>query len=471
MNKDLLLEKIRSGAELTRHEQLSLAIALSVPAMLAQLVQIMMNYIDAAMVGTLGAQASASIGLVSTSTWLFGGLCHSVVAGFCVQVAHQIGANRFDEARHILRQSLLFSLLFSITMAGIGISIAPYLPHWLGGTDEICSDASWYFGFFAGMLPIMILMTLSAGMLRSSGNIKVPSILMATACVLDVIFNWIFIFHFEMGVKGAALGTAVAFLIVSIIMVGYLLLRSEELSLWIHRDDPKPAAGRFDFSLFIFTFSTRTLRKWWHIAWPMSAEHFVMCGAQIASTVIIAPLGTIAIAANTFGIIVESLCYMPGHGVADAATTLVGQSLGAQRQPLARSFARITVLLGMGVMTVMGIIMFIFAPEVMSLMTPDSSVQDLTAQVLRIEAFAEPMYAASIVCYGVFVGAGDTLIPCGMNLGSIWVIRITLALLFTKVLGLGLMGYWIAMALELCFRGTIFLIRLRGNSWTKKIKL
>jgi len=471
MNKDLLLEKIRQGAEMSRKEQMLLAVALSVPAMLAQLMQIMMNYIDAAMVGTLGAQASASIGLVSTSTWLFGGLCHSVVAGFCVQVAHQIGANRFEEARHILRQSLLFALLFSITMALVGVGISPHLPHWLGGTEEICKDASWYFGIFASMLPIMIMMTLAAGMLRSSGNVKIPSILMATACVLDVIFNWLFIFQFNLGVRGAAFGTALAFLLVSVVMVSYLLISSKELSLWKHHDDPNPKEGKNIFHFSLFTFNLRIIRKWWHIAWPMSAEHFVMCGAQIASTVIIAPLGTIAIAANTFGIIVESLCYMPGHGVADAATTLVGQSLGAQRQPLARSFAKITVTLGIAVMTFMGLIMFVFAPEVMSLMTPDESVQALTSQVLRIEAFAEPMYAASIVCYGVFVGAGDTLIPCGMNLASIWVVRISLAIVFTKVLGLGLVGYWIAMALELCFRGTIFLFRLRGHSWMSKLKM
>ena len=215
----------------------------------------------------------------------------------------------------------------------------------------------------------------------------------------------------------------------------------------------------------------RILKKWWHIAWPMGAEHFVMCAAQIASTIIIAPLGTIAIAANAFGIIIEGLCYMPGFGIADAATTLVGQSIGAQRTPLARSFARISVGMGMIVMTVMGIIMFIGAPYVMALMTPDLEVQALTTYVLRIEAFAEPMFAAAIVSYGAFVGAGDTLVPCGMNLASVWLVRISLALIFTKVLGYGLVGYWIAMAIELGIRGTIFLLRLRSGSWTVKMRI
>ena len=123
--------------------------------------------------------------------------------------------------------------------------------------------------------------------------------------------------------------------------------------------------------------------------------------------------------------------------------------------------------MGVAVMTILGVIMYITAPSLMTLMTPDITVQQLTTQILRIEAFAEPMFAASIVAYGVFVGAGDTLMPCAMNLGSIWAVRITLAILLSSTMGL--QGVWIAMAIELCFRGVIFLIRLHGDCWMKKI--
>jgi Na+-driven multidrug efflux pump len=104
----------------------------------------------------------------------------------------------------------------------------------------------------------------------------------------------------------------------------------------------------------------------------------------------------------------------------------------------------------------------------MQFMTPDVLVQKLTTTVLRIEAFAEPMFAASIVCYGVFVGAGDTKVPCAMNLGSIWIVRITLAALLAGTYGL--VGVWIAMAIELTFRGIIFLVRLHGNAWLNKFE-
>ena len=190
-----------------------------------------------------------------------------------------------------------------------------------------------------------------------------------------------------------------------------------------------------------------------------------MCSAQIASTLIVAPLGTIAIAAHSFAITAESLCYMPGYGTGDAATTLVGQSVGARRPKLTVSFARISVSIGMIVMTIMGVLLYFFAYDMMAILTPDEAVRELGTTVLRIEAFAEPMFAASIVCYGAFVGAGDTFIPSAMNLFSMWAVRLTTAYFLSQEYGL--VGVWIAMCLELCFRGLIFLIRLFWGKWFK----
>ena len=216
-----------------------------------------------------------------------------------------------------------------------------------------------------------------------------------------------------------------------------------------------------------FLLRKTTVRKALHIGLPMGIEHAVICGAQIMTTVIVAPLGIFSIAANSFAITAESLCYMPGYGIADAATTLVGQSLGAGRRDLTRRFARITVLMGMTIMGLMGVIMYLAAPVIIGVMTPDAEVLSLGVMALRIEAFAEPMFAAAIVAYGVFVGAGSTIIPCVMNFFSIWAVRLTLAASLAP--SMGLKGVWLAMCIELCFRGLIFLIRLEKGNWMKKI--
>lgn len=462
-----LLALIREGRPMTLGQQIHLTVMLSVPAVVAQLSSIVMQYIDAAMVGSLGAEEAAAIGLVSTTTWLFWGLCIASSTGFSVQVAHRIGAGDMQGARNVLRQAVTSTTLFSFALAAIGVAISGVLPEWLGGDVSIHHDASLYFLIFSLFLPALQLNFLAGGMLRCSGNMRIPSLLGVVMCVLDVIFNFFLIFPTRhavvagidifipgagLGVEGAALGTVAAETVVATIQMWYLCTHSSELKLTKEKDSFRPQVN--------------ILKKALRIGLPMGLEHVVICGAQIMTTVIVAPLGVFAIAANSFAITAESLCYMPGYGISDAATTLVGQSVGAKRRRLTRSFAFITVFMGMIIMGLMGLLMYIFAPQIIGLMTPVEEIRSLGIMVLRIEAFAEPMFAASIVAYGVFVGAANTLVPCLMNFFSIWAIRLSLAALLAPTMGLK--GVWIAMCIELCFRGIIFLIRLFKRNWMTK---
>ena len=215
-----------------------------------------------------------------------------------------------------------------------------------------------------------------------------------------------------------------------------------------------------------FTPQRTTLRTALNIGTPIGVQHTLMSFAQIFVTMIVAPLGAFAIAANSFAVTAESICYMPGYGIGDAATTLVGQSVGARRWQMARQLAAVSVVLAMLIMGVMGVVLFFGAEGIMSVMTPQREIIDLGASALRIEAFAEPMFGAAIVCYGVFVGAGKTKVPAFMNLASMWGVRITLALLLVGSMGLN--GVWLAMAIELTFRGIIFLLRLHSRKWMKE---
>ena len=438
-------------------EKLRLTVLLSLPAILAQISSVAMQIIDAAMLGHLGTKESATVGLVSTTIWLFGGLCSAFAAGFSVQVAHRVGAEDLKGARNIVRQGIASVLGFCLFLMAIGLAIAPMLPRWLGAEESIWAGASEYFAIVAVALPILGLNILSAGSLRCSGNIKVPSMLNAMMCLLDVVMNYVFIFIFDLGTAGAAYGTLAAYVITMVCMMYSLAVKEKVLRFALDAE-----VGKWDFSRYIPR--KETLSKAIKIGSPISLERGVMCGAQLAITGIIAPLGSVAIAANTFGINIESVCYMPGYGISEAATTLVGQSLGAQRKDLMRSFAWISMSLGMAIMAVMGVAMWVFAPEMMGIVTSDAEVVQLGTEVLRIEAWAEPMFAASIVAYGVFVGSGKTLVPSIMNLASIWVVRLTLAVLLAP--SMGLHGVWIAMCIELCWRGAAFLFRLSRRGWS-----
>ncbi len=450
-----LLAYIRDGREMTRGEKLRLIVELSIPSILAQISATVMFFIDYAMVGHLGEQATAAVGLVETTTWLMFGLGSAVNMGFSVQVAHFIGAKDFEAARRVLRQSLVCCLLWSLMMSLICIGVHGPLPYWLGGSEAIAHDASLYF-LIVGLSGMLFQMEgLSGSMLKCSGNMKIPSAVNILMCVLDVVFNYVFIYKFDLGVKGAAIGTATAELIAASLMLYFLLCRSDMLRLVGHPGSFRPRGD--------------TIRTAFKIGAPMGLQHLLMGSAQVVSTIIVAPLGTVAIAANSMAITVESLCYMPGYGIAEAATTLVGQGIGAGQKLLTRSFAYMSVGLGIGVMTFMGMLMYVFAPELMALMSPVDAIIDLGADVLRIEAWAEPMFAATIVANGVFIGAGDTLIPAFMSLTSMWAVRLSLASMLAP--RFGLKGVWFAMATDLTVRGIVFLIRLfRGNWRNHQIK-
>ena len=448
--KQRLLQQVRDGGAMSRRDKLNLVLWLSVPAILGQLSTIVMQYIDTMMVGQLGATATASIGLVSTTCWLFGGFSASLGAGFGVLVAQHIGAKENAEARNVMRHAIIVCMSLGVLISLFCVSIHSWWPVWLGGSPEVAALSSKYFLVWSLTVPVMQLLFLSNGMLRSSGNMKVPMMMGVMMCMLDVVFNLLLIPIW--GVVGAALATTISAVITTFCSFFYLITRSPELRLVGEK-----------FSIFNFQFSI--IRRSLKIGLPMAVEHVVFCGAQIVSTMIVAPLGAVAIAANTIGVVVESLCYMPGYGIGDAASTLIGQSYGARRGDLIRSFSILTVLLGMGVMSLLGVVMYLAAPVLMAMMTPDLAVQAEGITALRIEAFAEPMYAASIVVYGVFMGLGDTLVPCILNLGSIWLVRIPLAYILAQTMGLR--GVWLAMCIELTVRGIIFLLRLRF----KKIKV
>lgn len=426
--------------------QLRLVWQLSLPAILTQITTIAMQYIDSAMVGALGADASAAIGLVASSTWLFGGVTTAVSAGFSVQVAHRIGAGEDTEARTVVRHGLAAALTLAALLALLGLGICRQLPYWLGGGAEICADASAYFLTFSLMLPFSQLNSLTAGFLQCAGDMVTPSVLNAVMCGLDMVCNALLIPHF--GVLGAGMGTALACALVSLAMAWCCCVRNAQLRL--RRGEAH-------------AFRPEILKKAFRIGAPVAVQEIAMNGAMVASTMILAPLGAAAIAANSFAVTAESLCYMPGYGVGSAATTLVGRSVGAGDAVQARRYGNICTALGGALMGCTGLLMMIFCPFVFRLLTPVAEVRTLAAQALRIGLLAEPLFGVSIAAAGALRGAGDTLVPSLLNLGSIWIVRLGLSLLLVGKLGLR--GMWIAMAIELCVRGTLMLWRQKTSKF------
>ena len=193
-SKDPLLRLIREGQPLSFRQQLQLTFQLSLPAILANASAMVMQFIDAAMVGQLGANDSASVGLMGSTSWLFEGVLSAFAAGYAVQVAHLLGAKRNSDARQVVRQAIVVCVLFSLLLAGFGLAISRPLPIWLGASPQVCANATIYFGTFMLFVPFFMIDMVASSMLRCSGNMRIPSLLNILMCVLDVIFNFLLIF-------------------------------------------------------------------------------------------------------------------------------------------------------------------------------------------------------------------------------------------------------------------------------------
>lgn len=462
LSLERLSARMRQGETIPLRDTAGVVLMLSIPSILEQIVVTAMEYIDAAMVGHIGAEATAAIGIVSSSTWLLHGVLVGLYNAFSIQIAQYLGADRQQDARGVLRQAMLFNLAAGLAAAAFGIGISGHLPGWLGADVSLQANASAYFTIWSAALPFTMAMGMYTSMLRASGDALTPGLISVLVCVLDAIFNFflinptrtlwgITVWGAGLGVPGAALGTALATVVGGLLALCILLFREGPLCI------RKPGSWKI---------TRACIRNLGKVGVPLAAERAALSSAQVLQVRIVSQLGTVAIAANSLGVSAEGLCYMAGYGIQGAAIALIGQAVGAHRKDMAKRFAWLCTLMGMGIMTLTGAGLFAFAPALMSIFTADAAVIALGARVLRIEAFAEPMFGASIVASGAMQGAGDSTSCFVLNIFSMWCIRLTLAFLLAP--RLGLMGVWGAMCCELSIRGLLFLIRLARGKWLEK---
>lgn len=433
------------------------------PAIIEQIMLTLVQYVDTAMVGSLGSGATAAVGITSSTTWLFNGFFNAAAIGFSVQVAQHLGAGRQEDARRVTWQALRFVCIFGIMMGAIAFVLSFFLPTMLGADPAIRGDASLYFRIIACAMPFTLGSNMFSAIIRCSGDTRTPMILNVMINVLNVILNTLFIYSPRTvslfgreffvwgagwGVGGAAFASGLSTALVACMFLLVIFRKKSPIQISLKTR---------------YRFERHCLLTAWKLGLPAALERSTLSIAQIVITALITGIGTVAVATNHLAVTAESISYLPASGVAVAGTTLVGQAIGAGRKDLAQRFARTVSWMGVVIMTFGGAVLYLFAPQLIQIFSSDPEVIDLGSRVLRIVAFAEPLFGASIVASGSLRGAGDSKGPFLINLATMWGVRITLALLLVG--HLGLIGVWLAMAAELCARGLIFMIRLYRGKW------
>jgi len=414
--------------------------SLAWPTMFEQLMQTAVQYIDTAMVGTLGTQATAAVGATSTVSWLVGSSVSALGVGFLTFIAQAYGGGKKELASRYTAQAVLVTIITGIFFTILTLSLSNMVPVWMQVDPAICNLAATYFAIiYAPMLPRAATIIFGT-VLRAAGDTKTPMRVGICINVINVVLNFFLIFpttayrfgslniHIPgagLGVIGAAIASAIAFTLGGVYMT---------VALWKHPViSPRGQKLKPDMQI---------LQPCLKIAFPNMLQRFGTSLGYVFFASMINSLGDIATAAHTIANTVESAFYIPGYGMQTAAATLAGNALGANDKTRMKEFARTIIFIEVVLMILSGGLLFLFAPTMMQLFTKDTAVIQLGSTVLRMVALSEPFYGVSIIIEGILQGVGKTVTPFIYNICGMWGIRIIGTFICTQLLGLGLVSAW-----------------------------
>lgn len=437
--------------------------SLALPTMLEQLMGTAVQYIDTAMVGTLGTSATAAVGATTTVNWLLGSTVSAFGVGFLAYISQAYGAGEKEKARRASGQSVLAVLLTGLLFTILALSFSGLVPIWMQVDPSIRKLASQYFFIlYLPMLPRAATIIFGT-VLRAVGDTKTPMRVGIGVNLINVFLNFLLIYEKRTillfgrsltvwgagwGVLGAAAASAVSILFGGV---------SITFALWRHKDISPGGVSILP--------DIRVLRPCLRIAFPNMLQRFGSSLGYVAFAAMINSLGELSTAAHTIANTVESAFYIPGYGMMAAAATLSGNAVGARDKTRLRDLGRIIILIEISLMTVSGALLFVFAPQMVRLFSRDAAVIALGSLVLRMVACSEPFYGVSIVIEGMLQGAGKTVVPFLFNISGMWGVRILGTFICIQLLHYGLAAAWGCMIGHNILLFALYVLYFKSNKW------
>ena len=414
-------------------------LTLAWPTMLEQLMQTAVQYIDTAMVGSLGTQATAAVGATTTINWLLGSTLSALSVGFLAFVSQACGSGDTQKAGKASSQAVLATLAVGTLFTVLIPSLSDVIPVWMQVDPQIQSLAGTY--FFILYLPMLprAASIIFGTLLRAVGDTRTPMRIGVWVNVINIVLNFLLIYptatYFGitvpgagLGVIGAAIASAVAFVFGGIAIT---------VALWRHPViSPRGQSLKPDASVLVPCLK---------VALPNALQRFGTSLGYVAFAAMINSLGDISTAAHTIANTVESAFYIPGYGMQTAAATLAGNALGARDERKIRDLGRMILMIEAALMVLSGGALFVFAPDMVGIFSKDQQVILLGSIVLRMVAVSEPFYGVSIIIEGMMQGMGKTMMPFICNIIGMWGIRIVGTFICTQLLSFGLVSAWACM--------------------------
>ena len=444
-------------------------ITLAWPTMLQELLQTAVQYIDTAMVGSLGTAATAAVGATTTINWLVNSTISALGIGFLALISQAYGAGDKALAKRASSQAVLLTIISGISFTVLCLSLSPFVPQWMQVEPEIRGMAARYFFVLYSPMLFRAAIIVFGTVLRAVGDTKTPMLTGLFVNIVNVILNFLLIYPTRVvevfglkltlfgagwGVVGAAAASAIAFVFGgAAITVRYFA--HPEVS-------PKGQSFKFDMNI---------LRPCFKVALPNALQRFGTCMGYVAFAAMVNSLGEVSTAAHTIANTVESAFYIPGYGMQAAAATLAGNALGAKDKEKIKALCRMLIVIEVVLMIISGGLLFIFAPRMMTIFSKDDMVIALGTTVLRMVALSEPFFGVSIIVEGMMQGMGKTLMPFVANILGMWGVRILGTFICTQLMGYGLVSAWGCMILHnllLFAMFAVYLVSGRYNPLNKK---
>ncbi len=454
MLKDIFVN--HNDHDLTRGSVVRNIIILAVPMVISHVLNTFLHLVDMFWVGRLGSSAIAAVAMSGAVMMLVMTVIIGLVTGVRALISRFRGAKDNDSADEVARQALLVGLVMGLFLAVTGVLFSEKLFELLRAEPEVIVMGSGYMRILFGGGLVMLLGFLISVILYGAGDAVTPMLIMILTTVVNMIMDPIFIFGYRgvpaMGVNGAALATVLAQAIGCIWGLKVLLTGQSHIHI-------KFKNMKIDFGLI-----WRMIK----IGVPNSLQMSFRSIMAIVLMGIVAGFGTSAVAAYGIGLRLQMIVLMPAFAVANAASTLVGQNLGALKPGRAFKIAWIATGMDMIVMGLAGIIFFIFAPWLISIFNNQAEVIQMGTVFLRITSLFYIFMAMGIILSRSLNGAGDTVSPMFISLVCLWGVQVPLALFLTKLPSLGLTGVWWAIVISNLLQGTITAVWFSLGRWKNK---
>lgn len=421
--------------KIQKKENFKSLVLLALPIVIEEVLSTLLQYVDTAMVGHLGAKATSSVSLTSTVNWLIYSLFSSLSIAVVALISRALGAGEEEKIKKASGTSFTLSLISGFVIMALALLLSPYIPTWMNASEEIRESASSYFFIISLAIPSRAFIIIASANMRAIKDSKTPMVINLSANLLNIVLNYLLIYTAKLGTNGAAIAT----------FISYFLASIATFFIWRHK-------RLLRFSIKETKPEKPLLKEIFNIALPAVATNTTSCLAHIVFASLVSSMGTIIFAAHSIALSAETIFYVPGYGLRGATSTLIGISVGEKDREKFKTIQSQSIILTLLMMTVTGLLLFLFSRSIMSFFTPDITVIDKGEEILKLIAFTEPLFGLMIASEGVYYGLGETKYTFIIETIGAWGIRILFTSIAIKVFNMSLFGVWICMALDNAFR-------------------